>query len=527
MRTLRLKDYLIALQKANLVVSAQISAEKQELEVKQLTFDSQEAGEGCLFVCKGAHFKAQYLQDACAKGAICYVSEVPYEVAAADCKDVAVSPASILVSDIRKAMALLGNLFYDEPWRRLHTIGVTGTKGKSTTVYYIRQILDCWLEKEGQKESAVLSGIDVYDGVVCEESHLTTPEAIPLQRHFANAAESGMEYLEMEVSSQALKYDRTAGVTFEVGAFLNIGEDHISPIEHPDFDDYFDSKLRLMDQCRIACVNGDCNHFEEIYSRAQDSKAEKVIAFGQKPGMDLYGHHLRKTEQGIAFQADWQGKTMDIELTMPGLFNIENALAAMACCLALGVSEEAIKEGLYSARVPGRMEPFYGKESGTMVLVDYAHNRMSFEKLFSSCREEYPEHRIVAIYGCPGKKALARRWELAEVAANYAEKVYVTEEDHGEEDLTEICVQIASNVLKYGGTPEIIEDRELAIKEAIEEAASLAAGTVYSGPDAGKACKPVKTLILLTGKGRETRQKRGTKYIDCASDVEIVEQYLK
>lgn len=151
----------------------------------------------------------------------------------------------ILVTDIRKTMALLANRFYNEAWEQLNLIGITGTKGKSTTTYYVKYILDHYLSASGKPPCAILSGIDVDDGVISEESHLTTPEAVMLHRHFRNAVDSGREFLTMEVSSQALKYDRTAGVVFDVGCYLNVAEDHISPIEHCDFDDYFESKLRL------------------------------------------------------------------------------------------------------------------------------------------------------------------------------------------------------------------------------------------------------------------------------------------
>ena len=205
--------------------------------VRLVTFDSREAAEETLFFCKGAHFKADFLADAVIAGAHCYVSETAYDLPAE--KDGREIPPvrALIVSDIRKAMAIAGCLFYNDAWKRLHVVGLTGTKGKSTTAYFIKSILDTHLAKTMRPESAILSSIDNYDGVIREESHLTTPEAIVLQRRFFNAAEHGISHMTMEVSSQALKYDRTYGVLFGIGVFLHLGKDHPRAVEHPSVED--------------------------------------------------------------------------------------------------------------------------------------------------------------------------------------------------------------------------------------------------------------------------------------------------
>ena len=215
-----------------------------------MTYNSREAEAGTLFVCKGAHFKAQYLQDAIDAGAACYVTAVEYGLGSESCPE-------ILVSDIRLAMPAIAETFYGRLSDELTMVGITGTKGKSTTTYYMRYILDDYMAGTGGKRTAVCSGIDNYDGVIEEESHLTTPEIMELYQHMNNALNSGITYLSMEVSSQALKYDRVDGITFEAGAFLNIGSDHISAIEHPDFNDYLESKLKLFGHCRKAAYKHD------------------------------------------------------------------------------------------------------------------------------------------------------------------------------------------------------------------------------------------------------------------------------
>ena len=223
------QDYLNTLTKAGLVIDSNLYGHDSDA-IQGLTYNSKEATAGTLFVCKGAAFHPQYLADAVFSGATLYVSEQKYEL---DTK-----VPYILVSDIRKAMPYLGKLFFNDPSKELNLIGVGGTKGKSTTAYYVKAIVDDYLASIGKKESAVISSIDVYDGVTKVESHITTPENIELLQHFRNAVDSDIDFLEMEVSSQALKYNRVDQITFDAAIFLNISEDHISPIEHPDFEDY-------------------------------------------------------------------------------------------------------------------------------------------------------------------------------------------------------------------------------------------------------------------------------------------------
>ncbi|MBQ8590700.1 MAG: UDP-N-acetylmuramyl-tripeptide synthetase [Firmicutes bacterium] len=498
-----LETYVNLMKRDWLLEDFELTEEQAGREVEHLTFDSQDVKPGTLFVVKGVHFKAQYLKDAIERGAFCYISERRYTEE--EIGDAANTCGVILVHDIRRAMASLGNLFYEEPWRELNLIGITGTKGKSTTTYFLRQILDRWLEKKGEPLSAVVSGIETYDGVEQFESHLTTPEAMPLLRHFRNAVDSGIDCLTMEVSSQALKYHRVDGITFDYGVFLNIGEDHISDNEHRDFDDYFESKLQLFSQTRTAVVNLNSDHIEEIACCAEC--CDRVLTFGTHPGAMFCADHIRREGGLTKFMVHTPLWKREMAMSIPGRFNVDNALAAIAVVTDLGVDAKTIADALLDAKVSGRMEVYENTERDVTVLVDYAHNRLSFEQLYTSTVSEYSGKKIVGIFGCPGGKAVARRQELPEVAGKYAAKIYVTEEDPGEEDLAAINAEIAANVKKQGCPVEIIEDREECIRRAIEEA------------EPG-------TVILLTGKGRETRQKRGTRYVDVISDVDLVKKYL-
>ncbi len=490
-----LGEYCDLLDKLGLLAAPAPRGPALDRTVELVAYRSQEVLPGTLFLCKGAHFKPEYLADAARRGAFAYVSETPYPQAGLPC---------ILVGDMRRALAPLAAKYYNDPAAGLKVIGITGTKGKSSTAYYLKYILDEYLAPRG-KRCGVISSIDTYDGVERFESHLTTPEPLELHRHFAHAASSGLEYVVMEVSSQALKYHRTLGVPFAAAAFLNIGADHISPIEHPDFDDYFHSKLKLFAQAAMSCVSLDCDHAQEALSAAR-AACPTVFTFSRRnPAADVYARDVRKVGGDILFRVDAARLGGEYRLTMPGLFNVDNALAAIAVCQGLGLPPEPVREGLAKARVPGRMEVYSSADGDVTAIVDYAHNRMSFETLFRSAREEYPGRRLVAVFGCPGKKAFDRRRDLGEVAGEYAGLVILTEEDSGEEDTLSICKEIAEHV---ACECRIEPNRGEAIRQAV------------------LSCRE-PTVLLITGKGAETRQKRGLEYIDTPSDVDYVQAFLR
>lgn len=500
-----LNEYKDLFEVNELLIESNITPEIGDQMVQHITYHSKESREHTLFVCKGAHFSEEYLIEALENGAICYISEKKYDLEAYEDRIQEKVPYMI-VKDIRKVMPLLADFFYGQIWKDLTTIGITGTKGKSTTTYFMKFILDEYAAAQKKPRNAILSGIDNYDGVINEESHLTTPEAMELHKHFNNAVRSGIEFLTMEVSSQALKYHRTLGITYDVGCYLNIGEDHISDIEHTDYEDYFQSKLILFHQCKFACINLNADRALEVLDVARE-RCRKVVTFGTEEGADIYGYQIVKTGKSITFRVKSDSFDEEFKLSIAGLFNVQNALAAIAISYCLNIPLDYIYAGLKKAAVSGRMEVYTKEGSDLQVIVDYAHNKMSFETLFQSTQKEYPGKKIIIVFGCPGKKAISRRRELGELAGKYADMVFITEEDAGEESVVDISKEIALHVEKQNCPCEIIVDRESAIRKAIK-----------MGDD--------NTVILITGKGRETRQKRGIEYIDCASDVEMVMRAL-
>ena len=491
-----LGDYIQLLQKEGLLVSA--AGAPLTREVALVSCDSRQVAPGTLFICKGAHFKEEFLRAALGAGAFAYLAEKPYGDVDAPC---------LQVTDVRSAMALLADFYYNHPSSKLGVVGITGTKGKSSTTYYLKYIFDEYLAAKKQAPSGVISSIETFDGVEKFESHLTTPEPLDLERHFAHAVESKMRYLTMEVSSQALKYDRVMNVEFAAAVFLNIGLDHISPIEHPDFEDYFSSKLRIFRQAAAACVNLDSDHADRVLEAARRN-SPRIITFSQRdPSATIFGSQVRKQGGDILFRVKTPRYSREFRLTMPGLFNVQNALAALAVCEALGIPEQYAYAGLMKARVPGRMEVYANADEKVSVIVDYAHNRMSFETLFKSVKEEYPGRRIVAVFGCPGYKAYDRRKDLGEISGKYSDLVILTEEDAGEEPVENICRDIAQYVEAENCDYSIVPDRGEAVRLAV------------------MGCEE-PTVILLTGKGAETRQKRGIEYVDTPSDVEYSKKYL-
>lgn len=499
MKSYLLKDYINALEKENLVEEITLYKLNVLTNIKQIAHNSKAVQNGTLYICKGLKYKPEYLEEAVKNGAMLYVAE----------RENVSNPdfPHIVVNDIRKALAVISTLYYNNPAEKINMIGITGTKGKSTTAYYIKSILDCYMKAQNLPDTAIVSSIDTYDGKTCRESLITCPESIDLQENIANAAHCNMQNLVMEVSSQALKLDRVYGIMYKVGVFLNISEDHISTIEHPDFEDYFASKLKFFNQVETACVNLDSDYADRIIENAQ--KAKKIITFSSKDSKaDIYAYDIKKASHtSITFRVKTSTFDKEILLTMPGLFNVENALAAIATAITLNVPYEYIYNGLKVAKASGRMESHMSKDGSIIVIVDYAHNKLSFQKLYESTKQEYPDKRIVTVFGCPGGKAQLRRRDLGHLAGIHSNISYLTAEDPGPEDTVEICKEIASNIKEEHGNYKIVEDRGQAIKEAILE-----------NPN---------SVILITGKGNETRQKYGTKYLPCLTDTQYAKEALR
>ncbi len=493
MRTLKLKSYINTLKDEGLLISHSVSDEALEKDILCLTYDTRELSDSALFIVKGAHFKDEYLNQAMSEHAIAFVSEKEYN-----------QKNGILVSDVRTAMPILAKLFYDDAPSKITSVGITGTKGKSTVAYYLRAVLNEYLNCIGKKECAIISSIDTYDGVENFESHITTPESVEFYRHCSNAYESSITHLVSEVSSQALKYGRISGVNFDIGVFTNIGTDHISNVEHSDFEDYFSSKLKLFDSCKTAVINSDSDFADRILQTAKNRC--NIVTYGTNDTDTVYCKNIEKRNGAFFFTVRTPEYEKEMCITMPGIFNVSNALAVIAVAYVLGIPEQYVSNGLLNARVSGRMQLYKSRDEKIVVLVDYAHNKMSFQALYNTVGVEYPGYSVISVFGCPGKKAHLRRVDLAEEADLHSDYIVITEEDSGEEPFESISSDIASNIKNC--PYDTIEDRGQAIRRAILE-------TNFD-----------KKVVLITGKGEETRMKRGLEYIDCPTDVEFTLECL-
>ena len=496
---LTLGDYYQLLLRHGLLAGDKPLSADLTAPVALVSCDSKRVVPGTLFLCKGAAFRGQYLADAVRSGAFAYVSERPYgEGGAVPC---------IRVTDIRRAMGLLADLAYGHPSGALKVTGITGTKGKTTAAYYIKSILDAWRAEKGRRETAILSTIVTDDGLERRPARLTTPEPLDLQRHLRNAVTAGAGYVTMEFSSQALKYGRVIGVDLSCAVFLNIGEDHISPIEHPDWADYFASKLLIFRQAETACVNLDCDHAEDIRRAAE--VCPRVLTFSREdPAADVYASDIRKEGDGIRFRLRTPRYERDMVLGMPGLFNVENALAAAAVAEVYGIPEGAVAAGLARAAVPGRMEHYSSADGQLSVIVDYAHNGMSLEALLRSVRAEYPGRTLTVLFGCTGGKAIDRRAGMGRAAGALADRILLTEDDPGPEEVAGICAGIQSHIAPWGKEAEVIPDREEAVFRAILDSA-------------------VPGVVVLAGKGCEMTQKRKNGPEPCVPDGLLARRALE
>ena len=506
--------------------------------VKGMAIDSRAVEEGNLFVCKGTGFRPAFLASAVERGATAYLCKGVGEGLSVPSDLVAAAPVApvLVVSDVRRAMALVAPSIYGNPDRALHVVGITGTKGKSTVAYMLRSILSA-----GGIDASLLGSIETDDGFVLEKSRNTTPEAPDLWRHLHNTVRSGRQHMVMEVSSQGLKYDRVLGLQLQIGCFLNIGRDHISGVEHPDFEDYFASKLRIFEQCATAVVNLSTEHVDRVLDAAkaslrvvtflverEDDDASGVpnSAAGESACCGAHGSSplapqfsavevAQLPSGGWAFtvrERDDAGAIMHeerVELGMPGLFNVDNALAAVVMARLLGADYDAIRAGLAQMHVPGRMELVSSADGHVLAIVDFAHNELSFQTLFKSVKAEYPDRRVVALFGAPGGKAQERREELPRVAGAYADHIVYTEDDPAHERVEDICAELVSHTPE-GVSCEVILDREQAVREVLERALEA----------------PERSVVLLLAKGDETSQHRGDEYPEVKSDLALAREVL-
>ena len=451
-----------------------------DIEVTDVVNDSRKVKEGSLFICvRGAVVDGhEFVPGVIKQGAKVLIVEEAVTVPA----DVTV----IKVSNSRYAMALISAAFFGHPARELKVIGITGTKGKTTTTYMVKSIL----ENAGYKVG-LIGTIEAIIGDKVIPAANTTPESFTVQQYFREMLDVGCDVAVMEVSSQGLMLDRTAGFTFEIGIFTNIEPDHIGPNEHKSFEHYMECKKMLLSQCRLGIVNADDKHFTEII----EGHTCKLETFGLSKDADLRAEDIHLTKGagylGVAYQV--KGK-MDfaVEIPMPGQFSVYNSLTAIAVCRHFNVAQEKIQKALKEASVKGRIEMIKVSDDFTL-MIDYAHNAMSLESLLRTL-SEYEHNRLVCLFGCGGKRSRDRRFEMGEMAGELADLSIITSDNPRDEDPQAIIDDIKAGMSKTEGEYVEIIDRKEAIAYAISN----------GQPD---------DIVILAGKGHEDYQEiNGKKY---------------
>ncbi|MBS6397461.1 MAG: UDP-N-acetylmuramoyl-L-alanyl-D-glutamate--2,6-diaminopimelate ligase [Clostridiales bacterium] len=451
-----------------------------EGEISELVYDSRKVTEDCMFVCiKGAVYDShEHVEDITAKGAKVIVAEKKIPVPA--------HVTLVVVPDSRYALSLLSAAYFDYPAEKMKVIGITGTKGKTTTTFMVKEIL----EHAGYRVG-LIGTIETVIGDTHIPSNNTTPESYLVQEYFAQMVEAGCQVCVMEVSSQGLMMHRTAGIPFEIGIFTNLAPDHIGPNEHASFEEYASCKGMLFRQCRIGIVNIDDENVDVVM---QGHTCElETIGFSKKADycaseVELVG---RPGYLGVRYHVS--GKLdMDVEIDVPGKFSVYNSLVAIAVCEHFKVSEEDLKEALRVVKTRGRIEMIRVSDD-FILMIDYAHNAMSLQSLLETLKEYAPK-RLVCVFGCGGNRSRLRRYEMGEVSGRLADLTVITSDNPRFEEPQAIIDDIKTGMEKTDGAYVEIIDRKEAIRYVIEHGQK-------------------GDVIVLAGKGHEDYQEiKGVKY---------------
>lgn len=427
-----------------------------EVEVERLIYDSRRDCQKAVFVCiSGTKVDAHtFIPQVVEKGAVAVVVEK--DVEAPDGVTV------IRVPNARKALALLSAAYFGHPTRKMKAVGFTGTKGKTTSTYMLKAILEA---------AGKTVGLVGTNGAVINGEHFatnnTTPESYELQEYFHRMVEKGCEYMIMEVSSQGVMMHRVDGIDFDIGVFTNLSPDHIGPNEHKSFEEYRSYKGKLFQMCRTGLVNRDDENWEALTK----GHTCQLFTFGQSKEADYIAEHIGHKKQGdfMGIGFDLKGeKAFPVEVGIPGLFNAYNALGAASAALALGIAPEAIQEALRNVRVDGRMELVYASDRFS-VIVDYAHNGISTKSLLETLRGYQPK-RLVVVFGCGGNRDPHRRYEMGEAAGQMADLSIVTADNSRFEKVEDIMKDIHIGLDPTGGKSIDIPDRREAIRYSISHA---------------------------------------------------------
>lgn len=451
-----------------------------DIEIENICYDSRKITEKCIFVClKGANYDGhEYAKQAVQSGAAAVVAEKEIDTAGVPL---------IIVENTRECLAKISVNFFDNPAKRLTTIGITGTKGKTTTSFMVKSIL----ENAGEK-CGLIGTIGAIYGEKIIKLENTTPESYEIQKHMKNMADLGYKYVVMEASSIGLKTHRLDGFELDIGVFTNFSRDHIGGAEHKDMEEYMECKSILFKKCKKGVINIDDPSAEKM---TKNSTCD-IYTFGKNKNADyqMANINLQKLSGSIGVKADFTGKITlkNAYIGVPGEFNAYNALAAVSVCDILGIKPDAILKGLSDVKIKGRMEPVKVSKNYSM-FIDYAHNAVSMENVLSTLRKYSPK-RLTVLFGAGGNRPKIRRYEMGETAGELADLSIITSDNPRYENPIDIIEDIKSGINKTSGKYTVIPDRAEAINYAIKNAVD-------------------GEIIVLAGKGHEDYQEiNGVKH---------------
>lgn len=477
-------------------------------EITSVEFDSRKVTAGSLFVCvKGFTVDGHaFAGKAAEQGAAAIVIDSAREDKSVD-EFIKLGNqyglSVIEIEDTHKHLSDICANFYDHPENKLAVFGITGTKGKTTTAFMLREILMA----AGRETGLIGTVCNIIGGERIHAAH-TTPESADLYKMMGALVEKKSDSLVMEVSSQGLKLDRVRGIRYRTAAFTNLYEDHIAPNEHPDMEDYISCKLRIFDCCDTGILNVDCAVADRVVSYCE-GKVE-LITYGIDGDADFTAKNLRPERRGhvtgTVFELDSEYYKGDIFVALPGKFNVYNALCAIVTAYREGIDINAVKTALGNISVPGRMQPVENN-FGVNILVDYAHNAAALESVLKTLKE-YTEGRIITVFGCGGNRARTRRFEMGEVSGNLSDFTIITSDNPRNEEPDAIIADIITGISKTDGKYEVESDRSKAIRLSVNMAKE-------------------GDTVLIAGKGHEDYQIFADETIhfdDCEHAREAVEE---
>ncbi len=446
-------------------------------DVKGIAHDSRKVEEGYMFIAiKGFETDGhKYISQAIENGAKVLVVEDISAIKKSDLKD---DITLVVAPDTRIAMAKCASNFFDNPSSKFNLIGITGTKGKTTTSFMLKEIL----EKHGQKVGLIGTVANYIGDKNLGESDRTTPESLELQELFSKMVKEKVDTVVMEVSSQSLKLHRVDGCNFDIGVFTNFSEDHISKNEHPDMEDYFNSKLKLFDMCKYGFINADDFKVNRVKRLATNCE---IKTYGIDNTTDLLAKDITITNSSVDFKVKINGRNERVKVDIPGRFSVYNSLAAISVASKFMVTADEVKDALLEIKVPGRSELVPNKK-GLTIMIDYAHSPESLQSILKASKA-YTRGRVISVFGCGGDRDPGKRPIMGEISGNVADYTIITSDNPRTEDPEEIVKEIEEGIKKTKGKYEKVTDRIEAIKKAINMANK-------------------NDIIILAGKGHETYQ---------------------